>query len=158
MVAPRLPAGAFHQYLPFDIPKFLLRFLDHWRPDLALVAESEIWPNLFTEIKRRAIPLILVNARMSPQSFQRWRRLPGFIASLLDGVDLCLAQSAADAERFSALGMRRVQVVGNLKYDVLAPPADPQELAVLAGRIGARPTWVAASTHPGEDEIAHCRA
>lgn len=154
VVAPRLPAGAFHQYLPFDVPKFLVRFLDHWRPDLALVAESEIWPNLFTEIKRRAIPLILVNARMSPQSFQRWRRLPGFIGSLLESVDLCLAQSDADGERFNDLGMRRVQVVGNLKYDVLAPPADPQKLALLAGRIGARPTWVAASIHPGEDEAA----
>ena len=153
-VAPRLPAGAFHQYLPFDVPKFLLRFLDHWQPDLALIAESEIWPNLFTEIKRHAIPLILVNARMSPQSFQRWRCWPGFIGGLLDSVDLCLAQSDADAERFSDLGMRSVQVVGNLKYDVLAPPADPLELAMLAGRIGARPTWVAASTHPGEDAIA----
>jgi 3-deoxy-D-manno-octulosonic-acid transferase len=154
VVGPRLPAGAFHQYLPFDIPKFLERFLDHWRPDLALVAESEIWPNLFTEIKHCSIPLILVNARMSEQSYQRWRYCPGFIAGLLDSVDLCLAQSAADGERFSDLGMRRVHVVGNLKYDVLAPPADPQELATLAGRIGARPTWVAASTHPGEDEVA----
>lgn len=153
VVVPRLPAGAFHQYLPFDIPKFLERFLDHWRPDLALVAESEIWPNLFTEIKHRSIPLILVNARMSVQSFQRWRYWPAFIAELLESVDLCLAQSAADGERFSQLGMRRVEVVGNLKYDVLAPPADPQELAQLAGRIGARPTWVAASTHPGEDEV-----
>jgi 3-deoxy-D-manno-octulosonic-acid transferase len=154
VVTPRLPAGAFHQYLPFDIPKFLVRFLDHWRPDLAFVAESEIWPNLFTEIKRRAISLILVNGRMSPQSFQRWRHWPGFIAGLLDSVDLCLAQTDADAERFAQLGMRRVQAVGNLKYDVLAPPADPRELALLSGRIGARPTWVAASIHPGEDAVA----
>ncbi|QXX73216.1 3-deoxy-D-manno-octulosonic acid transferase [Methylovirgula sp. HY1] len=153
VVAPRLPAGAFHQYLPFDVPKFLGRFLDHWQPDLALVAESEIWPNLFTEIRRRRIPLVLVNARISPRSFQRWRRVPSFIASLLEGVDLCLTQSEADGERFIELGMRSVQVVGNLKYDVLAPPADPQALALLAGRIGARPTWVAASTHPGEDAI-----
>lgn len=153
VVAPRLPAGASHQYLPFDIPKFLARFLDHWRPDLAFVAESEIWPNLFAEVRRRRVPLILVNARISPRSFQRWHRVPGFIAGLLDGVDLCLAQSEADAERFSDLGMRRVQVVGNLKYDVLAPPADPQALAFLAGRIGSRPTWLAASIHPGEDAI-----
>ncbi|MGO9133557.1 MAG: 3-deoxy-D-manno-octulosonic acid transferase [Methylovirgula sp.] len=153
VVAPRLPPGAFHQYLPFDVPKFLVRFLDHWRPDLALVAESEIWPNLFTEIKSRSIPLILVNARMSPRSFHRWRRWPGFISGLLDSVDLCLAQSQADAERFSDLGMRRVQTVGNLKYDVHAPPADPRLLAALSARIGGRPTWVAASTHPGEDAI-----
>lgn len=154
VIASRLPPGVIHQYLPFDVPKFLLRFLDHWQPDLALIAESEIWPNLFTEIKGRDIPLILVNARMSDRSFHRWRCVPGFIASLLDGVDLCLAQSAADADRFRELGMRRVQVVGNLKYDVVAPPADPRQLATLAGRIGARPTWVAASTHRGEDAIA----
>ncbi len=154
VLAPRLPAGAFHQYLPFDVPKFLVRFLDHWRPDLAFVAESEIWPNLFTEVRHRRIPLILANARISPLSFQRWRRVPGLIASLLEGVDLCLAQSEADGERFADLGMRRVQVVGNLKYDVLAPPADPRALASLAGRIGRRPTWVAASTHPGEDAVA----
>jgi len=154
VITPRLPPGVFHQYLPFDIPKFLLRFLDYWRPDLSLIAESEIWPNLFTEIRNRNIPLILVNARMSAQSFQRWRRVPGFIASLLSSVDLCLAQSTADADRFRELGMGRVQVVGNLKYDVAAPPADPRQLAVLAGRIGARPTWVAASIHRGEDEIA----
>jgi 3-deoxy-D-manno-octulosonic-acid transferase len=153
VIAPRLPAGAIHQYLPFDVPKFLVRFLDHWQPDLALVAESEIWPNLFTEIKSRGLPLILVNARMSPRSYQRWRRMPGFIAGLLDSVDLCLAQSEADADRFDDLGMRRVQIAGNLKYDVLAPPADPQKLAALSGRIGARPTWVAASIHPGEDAV-----
>lgn len=154
VIAPRLPSGVFHQYLPFDIPKFLLRFLDYWRPDLSLIAESEIWPNLFTEIKHRDIPLILVNARMSAQSFQRWRRVPSFIAALLSSVDLCLAQSGVDADRFRELGMGRVQVVGNLKYDVVAPPADPRQLAMLAGRIGARPTWVAASIHRGEDEIA----
>ena len=153
VVGPRLPAGAFHQYLPFDVPKFLDRFLDHWRPDLALVAESEIWPNLFTDVRRRRIPLILVNARISQLSFQRWRLVPSSIASLLDGVELCLAQSEADGERFIDLGVRCMQVVGNLKYDVPAPPADPQALAFLAGRIGARPTWVAASTHPGEDAI-----
>lgn len=153
VVAPRLPAGAFHQYLPFDIPRFLVRFLNHWQPDLAFIAESEIWPNLFTEVRHRGIPLILVNARISPRSFQRWRRAPGFIARLLDGVDLCLAQTEADGDRFMDLGVRCVQVAGNLKYDVLAPPADPQALAFLAGRIGARPTWVAASTHPGEDAV-----
>ncbi len=154
VVAPRLPPGALHQYLPFDVPKFLVRFLDHWRPDIALVAESEIWPNLFAEVRHRSIPLVLANARISSLSFRRWRRVRGCIAGLLQNVDLCLAQSEADGERFAELGMRRVQVVGNLKYDVGAPPADPQQLAFLSGRIGARPTWVAASTHPGEDAVA----
>jgi len=153
VVAPRLPPGAVHQFLPLDVPQFLARFLNHWRPEIALVAESEIWPNLFAEIKRRAIPLILVNARISQGSFGRWRWLPHFIGTLLEGVDLCLAQSEGDAERFAKLGIKHVKVVGNLKYDVLAPPADRQVLASLAGRVGARPVWIAASTHCGEEDV-----
>jgi 3-deoxy-D-manno-octulosonic-acid transferase len=153
VITPRLPAGSLHQFLPLDVPQFLARFLDHWRPDLALVAESEIWPNLFLEISRREIPLILVNARISEGSFRRWRWIPYFIESLLERVDLCLAQSEADAERFARLGVRHVKTVGNLKYDVMAPPADRTALASLAARIGARPVWIAASTHRGEEEI-----
>jgi 3-deoxy-D-manno-octulosonic-acid transferase len=149
VIAPRLPAGAFHQFLPLDVPQFLARFLDHWRPNLALVAESEIWPNLFLAIKRHQIPLLLVNARVSQNAFQRWRWVPQFAETLFETVDLCLAQSEADAERFARLGVRHVKVGGNLKYDVNAPPADRQSLASLAGRVGARPVWVAASTHRG---------
>lgn len=154
VIEPRLPPGAAHQFLPLDVPQFLARFLDHWRPSLALIAESEIRPNLFLETKRREIPLILVNARISQDSFRRWRWIPFFIESLLERVDLCLAQSEADAERFAKLGVRHVKVAGNLKYDVAAPPADRNTLAELSGRIGARPLWVAASTHDGEEDIA----
>jgi 3-deoxy-D-manno-octulosonic-acid transferase len=153
VIAPRLPAGALHQFLPLDVPQFLARFLDHWRPNLALIADSEIWPNLFLAIKHRNIPLLLINARMSERSFQRWRWFPGFVAALLEAVDLCLAQSDADAERFALLGVRHVKVAGNLRYDVIAPPADRQSLASFAARVGARPVWVAASTHRGEEEI-----
>lgn len=154
VIAPRLPAGSLHQFLPLDVPQFLNRFLNHWRPDLVLMAESEIWPNLFLEVKRRELPLVLVNARISQSSFRRWRWIPSFMESLLAAVDLCLAQSEADAERFATLGIRHVSVVGNLKYDVMAPPADRKALASLSARIGARPVWVAASTHRGEEEIA----
>jgi 3-deoxy-D-manno-octulosonic-acid transferase len=153
VMAARLPAGSLHQYLPLDIGKFMGDFLDYWRPDLGLIAESEVWPNLFFEARRRRIPMALVNARMSPRSFRRWRPLAASLSDLLGGLDLCLAQSAEDAERFIALGVAHVQVAGNLKYDVAPPPADPKMLAHMAGRIGTRPTWVAASTHPGEDEI-----
>jgi 3-deoxy-D-manno-octulosonic-acid transferase len=153
VMAARLPAGALHQYLPLDIGKYMGDFLDYWRPDLALIAESEVWPNLFFEARRRRIPMVLVNARMSPRSFRRWRPLAASFSDLLRGLDLCLAQSTEDAERFTALGAAHVLVAGNLKYDVPPPPADPKMLAQMAGRIGTRPTWVAASTHPGEDEI-----
>jgi 3-deoxy-D-manno-octulosonic-acid transferase len=153
VIVPRLPAGALHQFLPLDVPQFLSRFLDYWRPDLALIADSEIWPNLFLALQRRKIPLMLVNARISESSFKRWQWFPRLIETLLSTVDLCLAQSDADAERFVMLGARHVKVAGNLKYDVSAPPADRQSLAALAVRVGSRPIWVAVSTHRGEEEF-----
>lgn len=153
ILAQRLPAGAFHQFAPLDAPAFVARFLDHWRPDLFILAESEIWPNMIAAAHARGAPIIMVNARLSPRSFARWRRLPGLIAALLGKIDLCLAQSRDDAARLLALGAPRVDAIGNLKYDVDAPPADPENLQALTQAVGARPVWIAASTHPGEETI-----
>jgi 3-deoxy-D-manno-octulosonic-acid transferase len=153
LLARRLPPGAFHQYVPLDVPRYLRRFLDHWQPSLALVAESEIWPNIVVELDRRAIPLILVNGRLSERSYQRWSRLPQVIAPLLERFALCLAQSPADAERFARLGAPHVAVAGNLKYDAAPPPADPRAVAHFSGLLAGRPVWLAASTHPGEEEV-----
>lgn len=150
----RLPDGVLHQYAPLDAPRFVRRFLDHWQPDIAILAESELWPNLLMEADARDIPLVLVNARMSQRSYERWKRAPRSIRELLRPIDLCLAQSVADASRLIDLGAARVQVAGNLKYDVPALPADPQELARLRALIGARPVWLAASTHDGEERLA----
>jgi 3-deoxy-D-manno-octulosonic-acid transferase len=149
----RLPPGALHQFVPLDLPAFIDRFLDHWRPDIALVAESEIWPVTILELERRDIPLVLVNARVSARTFRRWSRLPSIANALFGRIALSLAQSTADGERLAQLGARRVQIVGNLKYDSPAPPADPHTLAALSGMVSGRPVWVAASTHPGEEEI-----
>lgn len=149
----RLPPGALHQFVPLDVPSMVRRFLDHWRPELAILAESELWPNLMIETTRRSIPLVLVNARLSRRSFERWRRLPRFIGPLLGLVDLCLAQSAADAERFLALGMPRVAVAGNLKFDAAPPPADVAPFERLSEAVGTRPLWLAASTHPDEERL-----
>ncbi len=154
ILAQRLPSGASHQFVPLDAPRFIERFLDHWRPDLFLLAESEIWPNTICAVHRRQIPITLVNARLSPRSFARWRRFPGFISTLLGKIDLCLAQSQDDAARLLQLGAPRVSAVGNLKYDVDAPPGDPARLAALARQIGPRPVWIAASTHAGEEALA----
>jgi 3-deoxy-D-manno-octulosonic-acid transferase len=153
ILAQRLPAGAIHQFVPLDFPKCVTRFLDHWRPDLAMIAESEIWPNLIMGVTDRSIPLVMVNARLSERSFRRWQTMPSFISSLLKRVDLCLAQTRDDAARLMMLGAPRVQVAGNLKYDAPAPPADSTKLAELTALIGPRPVWVAASTHAGEEEI-----
>ncbi|MDB5570618.1 MAG: 3-deoxy-D-manno-octulosonic acid transferase [Hyphomicrobiales bacterium] len=159
VVGERLPDGAIHQYAPLDAPAFVRRFLDHWSPDIVLIAESELWPNILGEADARGIPLVLVNARLSARSHDRWSKAPKTIRALLGTIDLCLAQSAADAMRLMDLGAARVQVSGNLKYDVPALPAHPTELARLRAVIGSRPVWLAASTHAGEEEIAlaaHC--
>lgn len=149
----RLPAGAFHQFVPLDAPPFAKKFLAHWQPDCALFAESEIWPNLLIEAHGRDIPVMMINGRMSERSYQRWRKTPAIIRALLSRVDLCMAQSSDDAFRYGALGARNVQMPGNLKYDVPAPPADAVKLAALSGSVAGRPVWLAASTHHGEDAI-----
>ena len=151
LAARRLPPGVIHQFVPVDVPQFVNRFLDHWRPDLALFVESDLWPNLIMAGAQRGIPLILVNGRVSERSFQRWRLLPRTIGALLGRFDLCLAQSAADAARYAGLGAPRYVTTGNLKLDVPAPPADPTKLWQLKTAVGTRPVIAAASTHPGEE-------
>ena len=153
ILAARLPAGVTHQFVPLDVPRFLRRFLKHWQPDLVMLAESELWPNLVHEVERRGTPVVLVNARMSDRSFRRWSRAAGFIGSLLAKTHLCLAQTEQDAERFRRLGAAQVMVAGNLKFDVPPPPADSQVVSEMSARIGARPIWVAASTHADEEEL-----
>ncbi|MFN3351010.1 3-deoxy-D-manno-octulosonic acid transferase [Pseudorhodoplanes sp.] len=157
----RLPEDVLHQYIPLDAPHFVGRFLNHWRPDLGLFVEQDLWPNLIVSAARRRIPLVLINGRMSEQSFKGWRSLRRTAEALLGKFDLCLAQSALDAERFSQLGVTTVHVTGNLKLDVPAPPADELKLAEMQRAVADRQVLVAASTHPGEDEAvleAHRRA
>src|SRR5947199_6673655 len=153
IVAKRFPADIIHQYVPYDSPRYVGRFLDHWRPSLALFIESDLWPNLILSSAARRLPMVLVNGRMSPRSFPRWRRLAGTISALLGSFDVCLAQSELDAERFVALGSRNVVTTGNLKLDVPAPPADSAKLERLMAVTRGRPVIVAASTHPGEEDI-----
>jgi 3-deoxy-D-manno-octulosonic-acid transferase len=148
----RLPAGAVHQFVPLDAPQFVARFLDHWRPDLALFVESDLWPNLILTCAERDIPMILVNGRLSERSFRRWRLFPHLVAALLARFDLCLAQSRGDARRYGALGAPRISNIGNLKLDVPPPPADAPTLSKLAGIVLTRAVIAAASTHPGEED------
>src|SRR5580658_8314573 len=153
IVAKRFPPDIIHQYVPYDSPRYVARFLDHWRPSLALFIESDLWPNLILSSAARRLPMVLINGRMSHRSFPRWRRVSSTISALLSRFDVCLAQSRVDAERFTALGCRDVVVTGNLKLDVPAPPADFTKLERLMSVTRGRPIIVAASTHPGEDEI-----
>jgi 3-deoxy-D-manno-octulosonic-acid transferase len=153
IVAKRFPPDIIHQYVPYDSPRYVARFLDHWRPSLALFIESDLWPNLILSSAARRLPMVLINGRMSHRSFPRWRRITATISALLGRFDVCLAQSQVDAERFTALGSRNVVTTGNLKLDVAAPPADPAKLERLMAVTRGRPIIVAASTHPGEEEL-----
>src|ERR1700710_2524689 len=153
IVAKRFPADIIHQYVPYDSPRYVARFLDHWQPSLALFIESDLWPNLILSSAARRLPMVLINGRMSHRSFPRWRRIAATIADLLGRFDICLAQSSVDADRFAALGSRNVITTGNLKLDVKAPPADAGKLERLMAVTRGRPVIVAASTHPGEEEV-----
>jgi 3-deoxy-D-manno-octulosonic-acid transferase len=155
LLATRLPTGhAWHQYVPVDRPVYVRRFLEHWKPDLALWIESELWPNLIVETRRRGVPLLLVNGRMSITSFRRWSRVPALIRPLLQGFDLCLTQDATQAERFARLGAPRALTVGDLKSAAAPLPVDEVAFGALDTQIGERPRWLAASTHAGEEEMA----
>jgi 3-deoxy-D-manno-octulosonic-acid transferase len=152
MAAQRMPAGTLHQYVPLDSPRFVQSFLDHWRPGLALIAESEFWPNLLIETSSRNIPVGLVNGRLSPRSFSRWKNARKTAKALLSSFDLCLAQDHDVADRLTQLGAPRVLATGNLKFDVMPPPADAHDMQEMKRTIHSRPVFLAASTHRGEDE------
>ena len=153
LMAERLPSRAFHQYVPVDMPGAIRRFLDHWRPDIGLFVDSEIWPNTIFGARAQHVPLALVNGRRSARSFAGWQRVPKAATALLGSYDLCLAQDREAAGRFSALGARNVEVSGSLKADAPPLPADGQKLDDLRRAVGARPLLLAASTHPGEEEM-----
>lgn len=150
----RLPKGAIHQYVPVDRVAWVRRFLDHWRPDLALWSESEFWPNLLVETADRGVPVVLLNGRVSDKSFKSWSRLPGLSHRLMSCFALAIAQTQEDAQRLSALGVRRVACHGNLKFAAQPLPADPAVLDGLRTDLAGRLSWLAASTHAGEEALA----
>jgi 3-deoxy-D-manno-octulosonic-acid transferase len=153
LAAQRLGPRTLHQYAPLDVPRYVRRFLDHWRPDLAVFTESEIWPNLILESSARDIPLTLVNARMTQRSYRRWRRNRGVARPLFGRFSLVLAQNEPLARRFKVLGAATVVAPGNLKVDTPPPPVDELELERLKAALEGRPLLLAAGTHDGEEAI-----
>lgn len=150
----RLGDKIIHQYVPLDLKPAVSRFLDHWRPDLAVIAESEIWPMTILELGARHVPQVLVNGRLSDRSFASWKKRPSIAAALFENLAHVVAQSEIDGARFKELGARPVSVSGNLKVDTAPPPVDRSALDELKRQIGGRPTWAAVSTHDGEEMIA----
>lgn len=152
MLAQRLPAGVIHQYLPLDLPGPVRRFLDHWRPSLGIFVESELWPNLIQAARGGGVRLALVSARMTEQSARGWGRYPVAAHEIFSSFDLVLPQDAATAERLDRLGAAPGPKL-NLKLAGDPLPADMDDLARLRGAAAGRKVVLAASTHPGEDEI-----
>jgi len=151
---PELAAHVTHRFLPLDVPAWVARFLDGWHPEAGAFVESELWPNLLAAARARALPLALVNGRVSGRSFARRRWLPGLTRATLGAFHLVLARSEADRARLAVLGAPRVLCWGDLKAAAPPLPADPAALARLRATIGTRPVFLAASTHPGEEALA----
>lgn len=143
-----------HCYAPYDFPDAVRRFLNRVKPRFAVIAETEFWPNIFSACKRRNIPLMLVNARMSLISYQGYRWVRGIAREMFASADLVCAQTDVDAARLRELGVDAalIRVTGNLKFDAAIPDRLLEEARALRQQWGRdRPVWIAASTHPGEE-------
>ena len=155
--ARELFAGIAHvRYVPYDLPGSVRRFFDRVRPRVAIILETELWPNLYHECGRRGVPLVLASARISPRSIGRYRRLAALFREALANGIVIAAQSPADADRFRFIGANplRTHVMGNIKFDFALPEATQARGAALrAEHAAGRPVWVAGSTHPKEEDL-----
>lgn len=157
LLARRLPelgltGTVVHRMAPLDVPRWIERFLANWRPDAAVFVESELWPNMLAALSRRATPVALINARLSEGSARGWSRAPGLAAEMFGSFSVLWARSAEDGNRIERLG-GRVDAIGDLKAAAASPPCDEDELDRVLSALQDRPRWLAASTHPGEEEI-----
>lgn len=140
-------------YLPYDYGFAVRGFLDHFRPVLGIVMETELWPNLSAACRRRGIPLLLANARLSQKSARNYQRFARLTRDMLTSLAAIAAQTQADAERLSQLGARDVAVLGNVKFDILPPADQATKSAALRQLMGQRPVLLAASTREGEEAL-----
>lgn len=145
--------GVLRCYLPYDYPGAVARFLEHFQPRCGLIMETEVWPNLIGACAERDIPVYLVNARLSPKSFRGYSRLPSFTRATLGGLRAVAAQTAEDAQRLRALGAKRVEVTGNLKFDASPAPAQVERGREWRATYGTRAVLLAASTRDGEEAL-----
>jgi 3-deoxy-D-manno-octulosonic-acid transferase len=152
LLARRLPAGALHQFAPLDSPVVARRFLAHWRPELAVFAESEIWPSLLTQTRGQGVRTALVSARLSQASLDGWGRFPASARALFSGFNAVLAQDDAAAAALAWLGARDDGRL-NLKLCGAPLPVDEAALARLRQAAAGRPVLLAASTHAGEEAM-----
>ena len=150
-----LKDSVLHTYVPYDLPGAVSRYLQRMRPRRVVVMETELWPNLFRALRRRGIPLVIANARLSPRSFAGYSRVKGFATQVLADCSEVAAQSELDAGRFRALGAARVSVMGNIKFDLDLPRSQLAAGKQLRAALDpSAPVWIAASTHEGEEQAA----
>ncbi len=153
LLAKHLPKQCIHQFIPLDVPKWIDRFLTHWQPNLVIFIESEFWPNILNGVKKRQIPLLLLNARMSTRSFTHWKRIPKTIKKILNLFDICFTPSEQVATYLKHLGARKIILSCNLKFTADTLGYQQDELIRLQNICEKRVVWAAISTHPGEEEI-----
>ena len=153
IISKRFPKSVVHQYVPFDSPLYIKRFLSNWNPKIAIFIESEIWPNLIIETKKNKTAIILANARITKKSFGGWSRFPASIKYLLSLFDTTIAQDRKTLERLIELGSEKVKFFGNLKHDSEKLPFDSNKLKSLRESVGNKDILLASSTHKGEEEI-----
>lgn len=155
VMADRLPDHAMHHFVPLDAKPFVTAFLDHWKPDVAIWTESELWPTLVVETHARDIPMLLLNARMSKASYDKWRFTGGMARNLLQRFQMALVQDDLTMVYLRRLGMpvERMTVMGTLKEGAAALPCDEEDRSEMAAILAGRPVWLAASTHEGEERM-----
>ena len=143
-----------HVYFPYDLPYVIKRFLSRVRPEILIIMETELWPNLCKICSHEKIPVLISNARLSPKSFTGYRKILPLIRTVFADISMISPQSEADAERFLRLGAvkSQIHICGNLKFDLQIPVEVTETGELLKSMIGNRPVWIAASTHDGEDE------
>jgi 3-deoxy-D-manno-octulosonic-acid transferase len=152
-VATRLPERALHQFAPLDTPQAISRFLQHWQPNMACFVDSELWPNMLMALKKRDIPAVLINGRISERSVARWQHAKPLMRQMLACFTHVFAKSDADALRFGEFGANNPVSFGNVKFSSPPLPADAEMLSALQPLVEERPLWLAASTHAGEEAL-----
>ena len=142
-----------HQFLPLDVIALINKFLDHWKPNLSIFIDSEVWPNLIIKINERKIPLLLLNARITKKSFYRWKLIISFAKKLFEKFDLCITSNKESENFLKILGSKNIKNFGNLKYSHLKDSKIKEINIDFLNKIKNRNVWCAASTHPTEEII-----
>jgi len=148
--------SVYHCYVPYDLPSTVARFLRKIKPRALMLLETELWPNILHQCRRKKIPVMLANARLSDKSYCGYAKFPGITRQMLSAITILAAHAKADAERFIKLGMpeERVTVTGSIKFELKIPASIFEKAEVLRKLLGEdRPIWIAGSTHEGEDEL-----